>query len=104
MRSIEGRLHKLETQHQARQPCWSMDVESARTRAAARVRLQIGEMCDAAWYPAVVSARMLLMGDTPDQAAADMDTLQRWGNMHPEALTPDDGTLTRIIQRLEQTA
>jgi hypothetical protein len=33
-----------------------------------------------------------------------MDTLQRWGNMHPEALTPDDGTLTRIIQKLEQTA
>jgi hypothetical protein len=102
--NLKRRVGKLEAQLQASQPSFDLDVESARTRVAARLRLKIGEVLDAAWHPAVVSARMLLMGDTPDQAAADMATLQRWGNMHPEALTPDDGTLTRIIQKLEQTA
>jgi hypothetical protein len=102
--NLKRRVDKLEALLQASQPSFDLDVESARTRVAARLRLKIDEVLDAAWHPAVVSARMLLMGDTPDQAAADMDTLQRWGNMHPEALTPDDGTLTRIIQKLEQTA
>jgi hypothetical protein len=104
MRSLEGRLHKLETQLQARQPCWSPDVKSARTRAAARVRLKIGEMRDAAWHPAVQSAREILSGDTLAQAAADLDTLRHWSASHPEAFDPDEDGCTRIMQKLEEMA
>lgn len=80
------------------------DLEAARTRAAARVRLHIGEAPDAAWHPAVKSAHAFLIGDTPAQAAADLDTLRRWYASHPEALDPDDGTLMRITARLAEMA
>ncbi len=104
MRDPRLPLERLEAQIQASQPAFSSDVEAARARAAARVRLNIGEVLDAAWHPAVKSAHALLIGDTPAQAAADLEVLQRWGTKHPEVLAPDDGTLTRIMQRLEEMA
>ena len=100
----KDRLHKLETQLQARQLCWSMDVESARTRTAARVRLKIGEALGAAWQPAVISARTLMVGDTPHRRLPIERSCGRWGRDYSETLAPDDGTLTRISARLEEMA
>ncbi len=54
--NLKRRVGKLEAQLQASQPSFDLDVESARTRVAARVRLKIGEALDAAWHPAVKSA------------------------------------------------
>jgi hypothetical protein len=100
--SLDRRLCKLETQLQASQLSWISDVEAASARVAARVRLKIGELLEAAWHPAVKSARDILHGDTPAQAAADLETLQRWGRQHPEVLAPDDGWGARITARVEE--
>jgi hypothetical protein len=80
--NLERRVCKLEAQIHASQPSWTSDVESARTRAAAWVRLEIGEALDAVGHPAVLSARTLLIGDTPAQAAANLETLTRWRATH----------------------
>ena len=102
--SLECRLRKLEAQLQASQSSYSSDVEAARMRAAARIRLKIGEALDAAGHPAVISARTFLIRDTPAQAAADLETLTRWHACHPVTLDPDEDRLTRIMQKLEEMA
>jgi hypothetical protein len=63
--NLERRIGKLEAQRQARQPSYSSDVEAARIRTAARIRLHIGEALGAIGHPAVISAQTLLFGDTP---------------------------------------
>jgi hypothetical protein len=102
--SLESRLHKLEAQIQPKPLAWSADVEACRARAAARVRLHVGERLNIPWHPSVVSARELLIGDTPEQKQADLDTLQRWGREHPELLAPDDGWRERFNATLDETA
>jgi hypothetical protein len=104
LRDVHQRLKRLETQMQASRPSWSSDIEAARTRAAARARLKIGEALHVAWHPAVESARDLLIGDTPAQASADLEILQRWGRQYPAALYPADGTRARIMARMEEMA
>jgi hypothetical protein len=104
MSALKRRIHKLEAQIEVRQPAYSLDVKAARTRAAARVRLYIGERLNVASHPAVQSACALLIGDTPAQAATDLELLQRWGRQHPDALAPDEGTLARITAKLEAMA
>jgi hypothetical protein len=64
--------------------------------------LHIGERLKIPNHPAVVSARELLMGDTPERQQADLDTLQRWGREHPELLAPDDGWRERISAKLDE--
>ena len=104
MRDLRRRLERLEAQIRTSRCAWTSDVESARTRAVARLRLHIGELMGAEHHTAVQSARALLIGDTPEQAAADLKTLQRWGRAHPELLTPHDGWAARITARLEEMA
>jgi hypothetical protein len=102
--SLERRVCKLEAQLQPTPLAWSADVEACRARAAARIRLHIGERLNVPWHPAVVSARELLVGDTPEQQQADLETLQRWGREHPERLTPDDGWAARFTAKLDEMA
>jgi hypothetical protein len=102
--SLESRLHKLEAQLQPKPLAWSADVEACRARAAARVRLHIGERLGIQDHPAVVSARELLKGYTPEQAATDLEILQRWGREHPELLAPDNGWRERFTAKLEEMA
>jgi predicted nucleic acid-binding protein len=79
-------------------------MDAASKRVAARVRLRIGEAIDAPWHPSVVSTRELLIGDTPEQHAADLEVLQRWKAAHPDAFPPDEGAGARIMQKLEEMA
>ena len=102
--SLDARLKRLEAQLQPKPLAWSADVEACRARAAARIRLHIGERLNIPWHPAVVSARELLQGDTPAQKQADLETLQRWGREHPELLAPDDGWRERFIAKLDEMA
>jgi hypothetical protein len=104
MSNLDARLKRLEAQLQPKPLAWSADVEACRTRAAARIRLHIGERLDIPWHPAVMSARELLIGDTPAQQQADLDTLQRWGREHPELLVPDDGSRERFSAKLDEMA
>jgi hypothetical protein len=104
MRTFERRVCKLEAEIQARQPAWSADIEAVRARVVARIKVHIGEALAAGWHPTVKSAREILGGDTPAQAAADRDILERWGRAHPELLHPDEDGRTRIMQKLEEMA
>jgi hypothetical protein len=108
-RSLETRIARLEAEAgrasdytTAVQAAW--DVEAAKTRVAARVRLKIGEACEAGGHPAVIWARTFLVGDTPAQAEADLATLQHWAASHPDAFDPDEDGRTRIMQKLEEMA
>jgi hypothetical protein len=100
--SLERRVDKLEAQRQLTPLAWSADVDACRARAGARVRLYVGERLQIPEHPSVVSARALLMGDTPERQQADLDTLQRWGREHPELLASDDGCRERISAKLEE--
>jgi hypothetical protein len=103
-RSIDARLARLEAQLQPTPRAWSADVEACRARAVARVRLHIGERLNIPNHPAVVSARELLTGYTSEQAATDLEILQRWGREHPERLAPDDGWHERFTAKLDEMA
>jgi hypothetical protein len=90
-RSLETRIARLEATAgrasdytTAVQAAW--DVEAARTRVAARVRLYLTERLGIPNHPAAQSARALLEGYTAAQAAADLDLLKRWAASHPDAL------------------
>jgi hypothetical protein len=108
-KSIDARLARLEVQAErsdsytaAVQGAWEM--EAARSRVTARVRLRIGEAIDAPWHPSVVLARTMLAGDTPEQHAADLEVLQRWNAAHPDAFPPDEGACDRIMAKLDEMA
>ena len=102
--SRKHRIVRLETMLQSRQPTWSAEIAATRVRVAARARLHVGEALDVCWHPSVQSARAQLHGDSPALAAADLERLQAWGRTHPEALTPDDGSLARISEKLDELA
>jgi hypothetical protein len=102
--SLDARLKRLEAQFQPKPLAWSADVEACRARAAARIRLHIGERLNIPWHPSVVSAWELLKGYTSEQAAVDLEILQRWGREHPELLAPDDGWRERFIATLDEMA
>jgi hypothetical protein len=54
--------------------------------------------------PTETADRDLLLEDTPAQAAADLEMLERWDRTHPQALTPEGGARDRIAAKLEAMA
>jgi hypothetical protein len=109
VRSLERRIARLEAAAgrasdytTAVQAAW--DVEAARTRVAARVRLHIAERLGIPNHPAAQSARALLEGYTAAQAAADLDLLKRWAASHPDAFEPDEEGCARIMRKVEEMA
>jgi hypothetical protein len=104
MRDTRRRIEKLESLRQISQPRWSPEVEAVRARVVARIRLYIGERLGIPNHPAIQSAHDLLLDDTPERKQADLETLRRWGQAHPEMLTPDDGGVARLMQRLDEMA
>jgi hypothetical protein len=102
MRNAHRRVEQLESQIQGR---WPADVEAAKARALARVRLKISVALDAVGHPACKADVALLADDTPEQAAADREILQRWARQYPATLYPDDdGARDRIAAKLEEMA
>jgi hypothetical protein len=101
MRNAQRRLERLEASMQG---VWPADVEHAKQRSLARLKVRIGEACGISEHPVVQSARTLLMGDTPEQAEADTAILQRWARQHPATLYPDDDARARITAKLEEMA
>jgi hypothetical protein len=104
MRNPRRRLEKLESLMQSSQSRWSPEVEAVRARVVARLRLSIGERLGLLNHPAIQSAHALLRGDSPAQKQADLETLRRRGQAHPERLPPDDGRGARLMQRLDEMA
>jgi hypothetical protein len=104
MRDHRRRLATLESFIPRSQPRWGPEVEAVRARVVARIKLYIGERLGMPNHPAIQSAHARLMGDTPERAQAALETLHRWGQAHPERLTPDDGWGPRIMRRLDEMA
>jgi hypothetical protein len=101
MRNAQHRLAQLETQFQGR---WPVEVESAKARALARVRLKIATALDAVGDARFKADVALLADDTPEQAAADLETLRRWAQRHPQTLYSDSTARDRITAKLEEMA
>jgi hypothetical protein len=81
-----------------------VDVEAAKVRVLARVRLKISVALGAVGDPAFKADEALLAGDTPEQAAADLEQLQHWARQHPATLYPEDGIRDRISAKLDEMA
>jgi hypothetical protein len=101
MRDRRRRLEQLEARIRG---VWSADVEAAKVRVLARVRLKIAEVTRPLGYPDIEDARALLAGDTLEQASADVEILQRWAQQHPETLYLEGGARARITAKLEEMA
>jgi hypothetical protein len=101
MRNAQRRLEQLEARIRG---VWPAEVEAAKARALARVRLKISVALDAAGHPACKADVALLADDTPEQAVADTKILQRWARQHPATLYPDDGARAHITAKLEEMA
>jgi hypothetical protein len=99
MRDPRRRLERLEARMQG---VWPAEVQAAKARALARVRLKIAVALDAVGDPAFKADAELLAGDTPEQAAADVTVLRCWTRQHPETLYPADGVRGRITAKLEE--
>jgi hypothetical protein len=101
MRNAQRRVEQLESQIQGR---WPAEVEAAKRRALARVRLKIATALDAVGDARFKADIALLADDTPEQAAADLETLRRWAQRHPATLYLVDGARDRMAARLEEMA
>jgi hypothetical protein len=102
MRNAQRRLEQLEARMRG---VWPAEVEAAKARALARVRVKISVALGAADHPAFQADAALLTDDTPEQAAADTELLQRWARQHPSTMYPDaDGARPRITAKLEEMA
>jgi hypothetical protein len=102
---LESRLHKLETQLQAKAPTYTAAVEVAwaRARVGARTRRRIAEALGVGACPTDPADRELLAEDTLAQAA-DLELLERWDRAHPALARGTAGARDRIAARLEQQA
>jgi hypothetical protein len=98
MRDPQGRLALLEARMQG---VWPADVEAAKRRVLARVRLKISLALGVVDDPAFAVDHALLTDDSAEQAAADREILQRWARQHPATLYPEDGARERITAKLE---
>jgi hypothetical protein len=94
-----AQLAQLETQFQGR---WPVEVETAKARVLARVRLKIATALDVVGDARFKADVALLADDTPEQAAADLETLRRWAQRHPMTLYQVDGARDRMAVRLEE--
>jgi hypothetical protein len=101
MRNAQRRLEQLE---QRIRGVWPAEVEAAKGRARARVRLKIATALDAVGDAHFQDDVAPLTDDTPEQAATDLETLRRWAQRHPTTLCPVDGARDRIAARLEEMA
>jgi hypothetical protein len=101
VRDPRRRLERLEARTRG---VWPAEVEAAKARALARVRLKISVALDRVDDPAFKAYHAFLADDTPEQAAADTELLQRWARRHPATLYPDDGVRERIEAKLEELA
>src|SRR5919108_5782793 len=98
MTYLQRRLERLESmsaQHNA--PPWPA-VDAALTRQTARVRLVLCERLETEDdHYAIVAARETLGEDTPEQAAADLDVINRWHRVH--GLREDSDVRQRLMLR-----
>ena len=101
MRNAQRRLEQLE---QRIRGVWPVEVETAKARALARVRLKIAAALDAVGDTRFKADVALLADDTPEQAAADMETLRRWAQQYPATLYLVEGAKDRMAARLEEMA
>jgi hypothetical protein len=105
MNSRERRVRKLEVEMREPPGDWPAAVEAAKQYTLARAWRTLGLALDAADHPRVQWAMTLLQDDTPEQAALDLDTLQRWGKAHPDTLYPvAEGVRARFKRTLEEMA
>jgi hypothetical protein len=93
------RLEHLEARMQG---VWPADVQAAKLRALARVRLKIAQVTRPVGHPDIEDARVLLAEDTPEQAAADLKVLRCWARQYPMTLYRADGARARITAKLEE--
>jgi hypothetical protein len=101
MRDPRRRLERLEARIRG---VWLAELEAAKARALARVRLRISAALGVEGDPAFKADAVLLADDTPEQAAADTELLQRWASQHPATLYPVDGVRARFTAKLEEMA
>jgi hypothetical protein len=101
MRNAHRRVEQLESQIQSR---WPVEVEAAKRRALARVRLKIAAALDAVGDARFQADVSLLADDTPEQAAADLQALHRWAQQYPMTLHQVDSARERIAAKLEEMA
>jgi hypothetical protein len=101
MRNARRRVEQLESQIQGR---WSAEVEAAKQRVLARVRLKIATALDAVGDASFKADVARLADDTPEQAAADTAILQRWARQHPVTLYQDDSARASSAAKLETMA
>jgi hypothetical protein len=101
MRNTLRRLEQLETQIRG---VWPAEVEAAKQHSLARLKVRIGEACGTSEHPVAVAAQAQLIGDTPEQATADRELLQRWAHRYPATLYAEDGSRDRIAAKLEAMA
>jgi hypothetical protein len=93
VRDPRRRLERLEARTQG---VWPAEVQAAKARALARLRLKISVALDRVGDLTFKADAALL--------AADTEILQRWARQHPATLYPDDGVRERIAAKLEEIA
>jgi hypothetical protein len=98
--SLDARLKRLE--RAVPWPSWPSDIEQAKQRCLARLKVRIGDACGIPEHPTVRQAQAMLIDDTPDQAKQDRETLQRYAQQHPELMRHAEGARARITATLEQ--
>ena len=101
MRNAQRRLEQLEARIRG---VWPAEVEAAKGRVLARVRLKIAMALDAVGDTRFQGDDVLLADDTPEQVVADLETLRRWAQQYPMTLYPVDGARDRMAARLEEMA
>jgi hypothetical protein len=101
MRNAQRRLAHLEARMRG---VWPAEVEAAKGRALARVRLKIATALDAVGDARFKADVALLADDTTEQTAADLETLRRWAQQYPATLYLVDGARDRMAAKLEEMA
>jgi hypothetical protein len=101
MRNPRRRLERLEARIRG---VWPADVQAAKVRALARLRLKISVALDRGGDPTFQADAVLLADNTLEQAAADTEILRHWARQHPVTLYPEDGVRERITAKLEEMA
>jgi hypothetical protein len=98
--SLERRLRRLEQALPL--PHWPSEIEAAKQRCLAWLKVRIGEALGKMEHPYVVAAQSLLIDNSPAQAEQDRATLQRYAAQHPELLRGSEGARERINAKLEE--
>jgi hypothetical protein len=101
MRNAQRRLERLEGRIRG---VWPAEVEAARVRVLARVRLKIATALDVVGDARFKANIALLADDTLEKAAPDLETLRCWPRQHPMTLYRGDSARDRMAAKLVEMA